>query len=659
MITSRGWWFLLAVLALIGVGVARDRMMVVTLGLTLLLWFVAEGLVFAFRLRFVGAHLRFRRRLHDEHDVVESLWRGRVFRVEVEVESPRGWLPCVRVVDRLPYGVQRVGTDQEACEGRLGPQNPLRLAYDIRCPSIGVARFEGVAVTMVDLQGFFCHYAFLGNPAVFRILPVLVDAEGRRPVVKRTNLLPSPGQHRHLRAGSGSELLNLRDYLPGDPPKTIAWKVSARRDRLITKEFESEVPLRCTLFVDIAQSVRVGFPGNNLLGRLVEIGCAVVQATAAARDLIGLCLVDDVKVERALRPARTSRHVGEVMKALTDSACLSPVSDKAVLADLVPLAYAFAEEVYPRLLKDSCNRVPLVRTWLWPLPHSKSLFRSALRLLGRLPWWVLGAAPLAIVVFLLAFLNDALGTDVLRSFFQAFLPFPDPFTWPVALGFAFSFLMLYWIVLESAGRMPGQFFFAGHRRLFRWRKRLAAILAERGNLGPDGLSWLLEDDRAMTVKLQEFLAEHQVPYPLPLVDSAGRYLFASPGKIEVLASTLLRAVAHCHDNELFVLLVDLLELEDEIEPLLRAVRVALARHHRVMLVCAWPSGALAADDAEREPETIQEKQIRQRWQESFLHLRRSFGRLGVPLVSAADRDAPTLILRRLEQLRSLGLGSKR
>ena len=38
--------------------------------------------------------------------------------------------------------------------------------------------------------------------------------------------------------------------MPGDPPRTIAWKVSARRDRLITKEFESEVPVRCTLFLD-------------------------------------------------------------------------------------------------------------------------------------------------------------------------------------------------------------------------------------------------------------------------------------------------------------------------------------------------------------------------------------------------------------------------
>src|SRR6185295_6655795 len=133
------------------------------------------------------------------------------------------------------------------------------------------------------LQGFFYHYAFLAQPDVYRVLPPLVDAEGKRPMLKRTNLLPSPGQHRQLRPGSGSELLDLRDYLPGDPPKTIAWKVSARRDRLITKEFESEVPVRCTLFVDTSSAVRVGPLGQNALTRVIAIASGVIHANAEQR----------------------------------------------------------------------------------------------------------------------------------------------------------------------------------------------------------------------------------------------------------------------------------------------------------------------------------------------------------------------------------------
>ncbi|MFX9065594.1 hypothetical protein ABTN38_19505, partial [Acinetobacter baumannii] len=59
-------------------------------------------------------------------------------------------------------------------------------------------------------------------------------------------------------------------------------------------------------------------------------------------------------------------------------------------------------------------------------------------------------------------------------------------------------------------------------------------------------------------------------------------------KIEVLSGALLRAVSQGRDNELFVLLADLLELTEHLGPLLRAVKVALARHHQVMVVCPWP-----------------------------------------------------------------------
>ena len=141
-------------------------------------------------------------------------------------------------------------------------------------------------------------------------------------------------------------MLDLRDYLPGDPPKTIAWKVSARRDRLITKEFESEVPVRCTLFVDTSNSVRVGPAGNNALTAVAQIGATVAQAAVASRDLLGLCLFDEENVQY-IRPARGVRHLIQLLSALTDVASLPPTTGQANAHTLLPLAYGLAQEVSP------------------------------------------------------------------------------------------------------------------------------------------------------------------------------------------------------------------------------------------------------------------------------------------------------------------------
>src|SRR5262249_1039580 len=93
-----------------------------------------------------------------------------------------------------------------------------------------------------------------------------------------------------------------------------------------------------------------------------------------------------------------------------------------------------------------------------------------------------------------------------------------------------------------------------------------------------GLAALLEDDDLFSLHLSQFLAEHQVPCAVPLYDEQGRYLFALPDKVGVLARALLQAVSRGRDNELYVLLADLLELDASLAPLLQAVRVALGRH---------------------------------------------------------------------------------
>jgi uncharacterized protein (DUF58 family) len=667
MITARGWWFLLIVLSVLAFGVFDGRWTLTLLALTLLLWFIGAWLMFVLRLQLVLPGVRIRRQVCDERGLVDTLWAGRSFQVRVEVRLHH-WLglPYVRLADQVPSTVELAGGDNQ-CETALTSEASQSLGYRIRCLAPGLVRFEGMAVTLADLQGFFYHAAFFQAETVYRTLPSLADARGHRPTVKRNNVLPAPGIHRHLRTGSGSELLDLRDYLPGDPPKTIAWKISARRDRLITKEFESEVPLRCTLFADVSHSVRVGVPGHNALARLVDIAAAVAQATAASRDLTGLCLFDEKAVLRYIRPARGSRHLIELLNVLADAAALAPASGQAKLTNLLPRAYAFAQQVYPDLLRDEINQVPPEIPWSWPAHSSAASWGE--RLLRRV---FLTGALLTFVVtsVVLAWVStfDQV-RDALYALITVFLPIPEELLGPVAVGLILSATILYFTLAEIGYRSLRALFSPRWRRLVRWRKKVAALLSELHGMPPGSLAAFCEDDQRFVLHLQQFLAHHHVPYPVPFYDTHGRYLFASPGKIEVLARALVRAVRNQHDNELFILMVDLLELADEMAALLRAIKVVLARHHQVLVICPWPPG-LPAPPAFTQPgdglrsqtthdlSSTVDLQTAFRFHQAFHRLQRTFARLRVPFVCAQTGDPVTLILERLDRLRSVGLARK-
>ncbi len=656
MLTARGWSFLLIVLMLLTFGVFARLASVSILCFTLLLWFIGEFVVFACRAHSLNRRLRVRHEVSDERGPVGTLWAGREFNVRVAVWC-RGWLglPHVAVVSRVPFGVEHQSGPTRA-EGPIGPDEALVLRYRIRCGDPGAARFEGVRVQTADWQGFFYQAAFVTDVQILRVLPPLIDADGLRPATKRLNLLPPPGVHRLRYPGSGSELLDLRDYLPGDPPRTIAWKVSARRDRLITKVFESEVPVRCTLFVDTSSSVRVASADGRALTRLVEIAAGVLQANAAARDLTGVCLFDENGVT-LLRPERSAAHLTRVLRLLSDASALEPTYPRVDPETLIPLAYGFAFEVYPELLRPAVNAMPWWLNWLASFPsywrRSGRMFRYLYRRRVKLFFLCSYGMPL---LFLLV-----------NLLFTCLAP-----TWlAVIVVYVTSVLGLGAAVLGLVFLFGVTVFGSRQRRLGTNRKRLAALLSVRYGLAPGGLETLLEDDDQFSLLLQRFLTEHRIPYALPLYDRKGRYLFAAPEKVPVVAAALVRAVGKGHDNELFVLLADLLELDDQLDPLLKAVRLAMSRKHQVLLVCPWPPGieappGIGPRDKRGKASPRRAKQTggrvgrevtdvaTRRFHDAYARVRRAFGRLGVPVVCAAADEPVQLILERLDRLRSPG-----
>jgi uncharacterized protein (DUF58 family) len=662
VLTSRGSWFLFVVLMQTALGLiwsSRVGPIVAVLGLVALGWFVVEWLLFQARVHFVAPKIAFRRVVRAERREVPIVWAGQEFDVIVHVKLDASvGLPYVVVQDRPPSGCDRVnGLDYRI--GALSAEEGCSIEYRLRCDVPGEIRFEGARLQLADLQGFFYHRSFRRAPAQLLVLPPLADAEGKRRTTKAHNVLPPPGVHRLRQTGGGSELHDLRDYRPGDPPKMIAWKASARRDRLITKEFESDVPVRCTLFVDASPSVRIGPARETMLHQITTIASAVSQAALADRDHVGLVLFDDQDVE-VMPPARTSRHLIELLHRLARANSAAPISPCGDVDELMPLANPLAHELYPDLMDRRINTAPLSMSWR-PLLDSRWAWPVLVLLLPLA--LLIGWFEAAVLCYLfdygegLHYVWHAGGIVKEQAGSLANVLFVTAASAALAL--------VYWGVYGLSGFLPSP-------RVDRLRrKQLAAALAAIDDAPMETEARYLDDDAAFSLRLQRFLAQHHRRYPVALFDDDGRYLFRSEEKIDVLSRSLLRSVARGRDNELFVILADLFELQEALEPLLRAVRVACARHHHVLVICPWLHGVPALDEKLEEAERarairaqaleagfrgIQAQLFRQtveQFHASFQALRREFGKSGVLLVRASPRESVRLILNRLDRLRGV------
>ena len=87
---------------------------------------------------------------------------------------------------------------------------------------------------------------------------VLSQISGRRIEPRGLVLGNLAGAHKSPLAGFAVEFAGHREYVPGDDPKHIDWRVYFTRDRYFVKQYEMETNLVCHFVLDISASMRYG-----------------------------------------------------------------------------------------------------------------------------------------------------------------------------------------------------------------------------------------------------------------------------------------------------------------------------------------------------------------------------------------------------------------
>jgi uncharacterized protein (DUF58 family) len=125
------------------------------------------------------------------------------------------------------------------------------------------------------------------------------------------------GMHRSPFHGFSVEFAEHRPYMPGDPLKNLDWKVWARSDRLLIKQYTEETNLRCHLLMDLSGSMAFKSPraAMSKIEYAQSLAAALAYLMLQQQDAVGAMLFAD----RPLRylPARAVRsHLDELLKAL-------------------------------------------------------------------------------------------------------------------------------------------------------------------------------------------------------------------------------------------------------------------------------------------------------------------------------------------------------
>lgn len=209
----------------------------------------------------------------------------------------------------------------------LAPGQNRQLAYSLVPQERGDDAFRGTFVRMQCPLGLVEKEIQLATEEAVRVYPNVL-ALREFDLLKQQGRLREMGIRRARSRGLGTEFESLREYAEGDDFRKIDWKATARRDKLVVRQYEQERNQAVIVVVDIGRHMLAEVNGVRKLDHVLDSLLMLVNAAAVAGDQIGLMVYADT-VRKYLPPAKGRGQVGRVIEAIHDLVAEPVESDGA------------------------------------------------------------------------------------------------------------------------------------------------------------------------------------------------------------------------------------------------------------------------------------------------------------------------------------------
>ena len=236
-----------------------------------------------------------------ERTAPQSLGLGDDATMTYRLMNASGTAVHVVVQDRLPTCVA----------GGLGVSShdvPPRSTLNVPVPLRGVRRGEEplgpVGARLTTSWGLIGSRVRVAPTDTVRVVPSVAGVRRFR-LLSLQHRLDTAGVRNLRRRGEGQGFAGLREYALGDDPRHIDWKATAKRSKLITREFTIERSQTVLTLIDAGRGMTQLAGEFSRFEQALSSALILTDVAAAAGDRVGSLVFDDQI--RAFVPAQRSR----------------------------------------------------------------------------------------------------------------------------------------------------------------------------------------------------------------------------------------------------------------------------------------------------------------------------------------------------------------
>ena len=208
-------------------------------------------------------------------EVARKMVEGGILDVETTIDNNRA-LPIFNFVvqDYFSCGAPEENHRRILSE-YLGSRSSLKIKYNCRCHKRGKYVIGPLAVYFFDpFNLFFLKRTYYVYSEVY-VYPNTFNIQKFPSLTK--GVLPWFGIETARSSGGEDEFFGVREYKDGDPIKRIHWISTARKNRLIVKEFQRQSFFRATIIFNLEKDKNYGEGKESVAEYVIKIAASVAR----------------------------------------------------------------------------------------------------------------------------------------------------------------------------------------------------------------------------------------------------------------------------------------------------------------------------------------------------------------------------------------------
>jgi uncharacterized protein (DUF58 family) len=231
--------------------------------------------------------------------------------VTVEVQNRYAFPVDVRVLDELPEQLQERGLDLRR---RIPSGTTAGLAYRVRPLTRGVYAYGAINVLTRTAWGLAERRYKQEQGREIAVYPSYIHLR-KYELMAEVDLYSRTGMRKVRRSAQRSEFEQIREYIPGDDRRTVNWKATARRAKVMVNQYQDEKAQQIVSLIDTGRTMKMPFGGLTLLDRAINAALVLSDIALKKDDKVGVITYSNA-VHNALPPARERGWMHRVMELL-------------------------------------------------------------------------------------------------------------------------------------------------------------------------------------------------------------------------------------------------------------------------------------------------------------------------------------------------------